>query len=89
MPDFHHNIFYYYRGAMQEDSQFERQLEDNTTKALINTLEHCSQSVSQKFLNWLGIHASGKPHFELQRKSIGEAKIKWKISEACFRSGTR
>jgi len=75
MTDFHHNIFYYYRGATQADSQFERQLEDNTTKALINTLEHCSQSVSQKFLNWLGIKASGKPNFELQRKNIGEAKI--------------
>ncbi|MCE5251230.1 hypothetical protein LLG96_13520 [bacterium] len=78
MPDFHHNIFYYYRGARQEDSEFERQLEDNTTKALINVLEHCSQTVLQKFLEWLGIVAIGKTNFELQRKTIGDAKIKGK-----------
>ncbi len=78
MPDFHHNIFYYYRGARQADSEFERQLEDNTTKALINTLEHCSQTVSQRFLKWLGIDANGKTNFELQRKTIGETKIKGK-----------
>ena len=75
MADFHHNIYYYYRGVTQADYQYERQLEDNTTKALINTLEHTSQSVSQSFLNWLGINESEKPIFELQRKSIGEAKI--------------
>jgi len=75
MRDFHRNIFYYYRGARQTNSEFERQLEDNTTKALINTLEHCSQAVSQRFLNWLGINANGKTNFELQRKSIGEVKI--------------
>jgi len=78
MPDFHHNIFYYYRGASQINTEFERQLEDNTTKALINTLEHCSKAVSKRFLNWLGINSNGKIHFELQRKSIGEAKISGK-----------
>lgn len=78
MPDFHHNIFYYYRGARQADSEYERQLEDNTTKALINTLEHCSQAVSQIFLNWLGISANGKTNFQLQRKNIGETRISGK-----------
>ena len=48
--DFHRNIFYYYRGASLSDDQRERQLENNTTKALINTLEHCDRSVCQKFL---------------------------------------
>lgn len=78
MPDFHHNIFYYYRGARQADSEFERQLEDNTTKALINTLEHCSHAVSDRFLKWIEIDAIGKTKFALQRKTIGDAKIKGK-----------
>ena len=42
MVDFHHNIFCYYRGFKDEEQSRIRQLEDNTTKALINTLEHGS-----------------------------------------------
>lgn len=78
MPDFHHNIFYYYRGAKQKNFQFERQLEDNTTKALINTLEFCSPKVSNNFLNWLAIENQSRVSYELQRKTIGDAKIKSK-----------
>jgi len=75
MTDFHHNIFYYYRGVKQDDLMFERQIENNTTKALINTLEYCSSGVSNKFLDWLGIHNEGEIRYLLQTKSIGEAKI--------------
>ena len=55
MADFHHNIFYYYRGALLSDQDRERQLENNTTKTLVNTLSHCSPVVSEQFLDWLGI----------------------------------
>ena len=53
-------------------------MEDNTTKALINTLQYCSYAVSVRFLKWLEIDAFGKTNFALQRKTIGNAKIKGK-----------
>lgn len=37
MTDFHRNIFSYYKGASQPEQDREQQLEDNTTKALVNT----------------------------------------------------
>ncbi len=76
MTDFHHNIFYYYRGAKQSNLDVDPQQEDNTTKALINTLEHCSSQVVVEFLKWLDIAADGKVKFELQKKTIGEWKIR-------------
>ena len=77
MTDFHRNIFYYYRGGRRSDADRERQLEDNTTKALINTLEYGSPAVVASFLKWLGITPSeGKTNFELQRRSIGRERIR-------------
>jgi len=82
MTDFHHNIFYYYRGAQRSDQDREQQrdpqLEDNTTKALINTLEHCSPTVVLEFLDWLGITETGQVRFELQKATLGEGKIRSK-----------
>ena len=75
MADFHHNIFYYYRGARQSNREREQQLENNTTKALINTLEHCNSSVAFKFLQWLDIVATSHIEFELQKATIGRGNV--------------
>jgi len=76
VTDFHHNIFYYYRGPQQaKQGLYNQQLENNTTKALVNTLKHCSPIVALKFLEWLKITAIGKVYFELQKPTIGTEKI--------------
>jgi len=77
MADFHHNIFYCYRGAHQQEREKERQLEDNVTKALINTLQHANGRIRKEFLKWLdiSIHADDRVRFVLQRPSIGEKRI--------------
>jgi len=68
MSEFHKNIFYYFRGAnnvKDEDKQFykETQIEDNTTKALINTLSgsdiHLTELFIKKFAD-TNIHLSRK-----------------------------
>ena len=53
----HRNIFYYFRGpskatisATAEEALQHRQIEDNTTKALINVLEHGESAVTASFL---------------------------------------
>ncbi len=63
------NIFYYYRGPSNKKSgEFDTQIEDNTTKALINTLENCSRYVVSAFMSDLGIEMAGseKVFFDLQ-----------------------
>ncbi len=75
MADFHHNIFYYYGGAQRSGQDRERQLEDNTTKALINTLDHCSHTVALRFLAWLGIEATEPVKCELQKATISSGEI--------------
>jgi len=76
MTDFHDNIFYYYRGPEQsQQKQLDPQLENNTTKALVNTLKHCDSAVALKFLEWLGITATGKVETELQKTTIGKERI--------------
>ena len=74
--DFHRNVFYYYRGPARERSLIDRQLENNTTKALVNVLENCSPTLTVQFLHWLGVDtASRETHFELQSETIGERRI--------------
>lgn len=55
MPGLHHNIFGYYRGpsgsGAGEQDRVHRQVEDNTTKALINVLEHSAPDVLRGFLD--------------------------------------
>jgi hypothetical protein len=48
----HQNIFFYYRGprARRENTLFDLQLENNTTKALINLLEHGGPAIMAAFL---------------------------------------
>ena len=47
--DYHTNIFYYY-GRDDSSAEGETQLENNTTKALINTLQYSSPEVKSQFL---------------------------------------
>lgn len=76
MKDFHHNIFYYYRGASPGNQKLnDPQLENNTTKALINTLKHCSPGIAGEFLRWLDITGARRIEFSLQGATIGEERI--------------
>jgi len=78
MTDLHRNVFSYFLGASQPDRDRQRQLEDNTTKALVNTLEHCGRDIAVKFLQWLGISAAGSIRFAQQKSSIGDDRIRGK-----------
>lgn len=49
------NIFYYFRGSHYPDKLADRQIEDNTTKALINTLEYSEIQLIHNFLEYLKI----------------------------------
>ena len=70
MADFHHNVFYYYHAAHRSEHEREQQLENNTTKALANTLEHCSDGVAIRFLSWLGITTAERGLVDLQRQTV-------------------
>ena len=48
--DYHSNIFYYY-GKDELTAESEVQLENNTTKALINTLQYSSPALTSHFLS--------------------------------------
>jgi len=49
------NIFYYFRGAHSPDKLGDKQIEDNTTKALINTLEYSDVQLLYHLLEYLKI----------------------------------
>jgi hypothetical protein len=73
MRDPHQNIFFYYRGPSKnrELSLYDFQVEDNTTKSLINVLEFCCQAGYEDLLNTFlkAINAPKRPvaSFRLQK----------------------
>jgi len=81
MPiDFHHNIFYFYRGSQEASNEESRQLEDNVTKALINTLENIDIKITEKFLRYIGVVTEiiSNVHFKLQKNDIGASALQRK-----------
>jgi hypothetical protein len=55
--DPHGNVFYYYRGPAKyksDEMQIDKQLENNTTKALINVLQHSPPGILSTFLDLIG-----------------------------------
>lgn len=63
------NVFYYYRGpSSKKEGQFDKQTEDNTTKALINTLENGEKGLLMRFFKKARIDIKGydKVAYDLQ-----------------------
>ena len=72
--DLHHNLFYSYRGANTDDVDRDRQLENNLTKALINTLKLGGETVWRPFLAEFGV--AGAPcGFLLQRRDLSGGAV--------------
>lgn len=78
----HQNIFFYYAGSAKAVDGRTRQIEDNTTKALINLLELSTAAdpehrLLRRFLEWndISYSSSRTPRFALQLASIGTTII--------------
>lgn len=89
MRQLHKNLFFFYRGASPrtapKDFVFERQLEDNTTKALIYILDHADRTkVLVPFLSQIvGLeneYDQQQVQFALQRVDIGRPTIPTRIA---------
>ena len=68
--DLHCNLFYSYRGPDTRSVDRDRQLENNLTKALINTLDLGGKSVWRPFLDALGLAKTSRAKFLLQRRNL-------------------
>ncbi len=90
MPfDPHHNVFYFYRGPKlkknikdNSDKNTDIQLENNTTKALINTLYYSDTNVCKDFIShFLNMNIDESSiRFALQKQTIGDQKIRRKMN---------
>ena len=60
------NIFHYYRGQTRNGSDETKQLqiENNTTKAFLNVLQHSSPVLTMRFIELIGLNRSNKNTFE-------------------------
>jgi hypothetical protein len=60
------NIFHYYRGQTRKGSEETKQLqiENNTTKALLNVLQNSSPKLTANFITWIGLNGNEKDAFE-------------------------
>lgn len=73
MKDPHQNIFYYYRGPSKKNREtlFDVQVEDNTTKSLINIFELCHElgfeELLSAFLRTIGAPRGPAVEFKLQK----------------------
>jgi hypothetical protein len=68
--DLHNNIFYGYRGPDTVGADRDRQLENNLTKALVNTLSLGGEAVWRPFLGALGLTDAASAKFLLQRRDL-------------------
>jgi hypothetical protein len=68
--DLHHNLFYSYRGPVSDEADRDSQLENNVTKALINTLKLGGEAVWRPFLAKLGVTDVKGAQFLLQRRNL-------------------
>lgn len=85
--DPYHNIFYFYRGPESKQKKEDLdsiskdiQVENNTTKALINLLKYTNRSICKNFAKFffqLELN-EGDMKFALQKQTIGEQRIKSK-----------
>ena len=98
MRDPHQNIFYYYRGPSKktEDSLRDIQIEDNTTKALINLLEFAKRVdyaiLLKSFLKLIDVPQKQITSFRLQKheeKSRPDGIINFANNKVCVESKVR
>lgn len=68
------NIFHYYRGQTRNGSEETKQLqiENNTTKAFINVLQHSTPILTMRFIELLGLNRINKNKFEFMYQVSNE-----------------
>lgn len=63
-------MFYSYRGATEDNTDRDRQIENNLTKALVNTLSLGREPVWRRFLANIGLPDATDAKFLLQRRDL-------------------
>lgn len=78
----HQNLFFYYAGSSKAVDGRDRQLEDNTTKAIVNLLELSARSdpeqrLLNRFFEWIGVQNDelSTVGFALQLSTIGKRRL--------------